>query len=72
MIRDIIPANIEHVTDMDVLRNIHVKLMETMNVLWSSSCGVACFPEEFGVKTKFSRGEMGMIFSGDGWNIAIY
>lgn len=66
-----IPQNVLTMND-DELREVHIRIMHAMNVLWSSTGGVPCFPEQFGHETRMARGTMGILFAGRGWNVSIY
>lgn len=69
--KSLIPDNIFNMT-REELSPVVKKIMERMNILWSSTGGVANFPEKFGEHTKLSIRPTSIYMSGKGWSVTIY
>ena len=66
-----IPDNLFELT-REQIAPIVKSIMETMNILWSSSGGVPNFPEKFGEYTGLSIRPDRIYMSGSGWSVEIF
>lgn len=67
-----IPGNIWDMTPAE-LNQVCRNVTHAMNVLWSSSAGVPCFPEDPSTSTRYQYVmENSLVISGKGWIVTIY